>query len=256
MATRMEIYNQIISYLALQCKNKQGRFLERQSNDFTFAAPFEKNVCAYTRTDTGTTASHYVGWLEDICPAKYQEMVDTASWGMCSCWHNGGRRSRNGITETCLPILPVVYAKYIDNMPIARPPFNLSHGDWLAKDENGNFVLNYDTKINDAPCSTVIFAPNPNGFSIQADNPPNKVTIDTEGNILHIPMNARKIPATAVLYSDQDNRKQTEYWCTQDAISDNNQVCSYTGLTDEGKCKKVKNNYEEIDVSSLVPNGI
>ena len=235
-----EIYNQIISYLALQCKNKQGRFLERQSNDFTFAAPFEKNVCAYTRTDTGTTASHYVGWLEDICPAKYQEMVDTASWGMCSCWHNGGRRSRNGITETCLPILPVAY-------------INQNQGSVTT-----GIHPYFRRPINDKSCSKLKFFP----YSIT----PSILGSIYAGNFTGIDQYTALFSPFTVF----DETKPEYFWCTQDAISDNNQVCSYTGLSDddEGKCNKVYNfvldnlppsfgdTKTEIDVSSLVPNGI
>ncbi len=227
-----EIYNQIISYLTLQCKSKQGRFLERQSNDFIVAAPFEKNVCAYTRTDTGTTASHYVGWLEDICPAKYQEMVDTASWGMCSCWHNGGRRSRNGITETCLPILPVAYINANSTPPKVIP--------YMRK------------PINDIPCSTLNFFPH---------------------NLLgtFIAENVKNMDDYTALFSPFtvfDETKPEYFWCTQDAISNNNQVCSYTGLSTDGKCNTVKNfvldnlhpnsseTSNDIDVSSLVPSGL
>ena len=43
---------------------------------------------------------------ENMCPRDYALSVDTASWGTCSCWGNGGRRSRNGKTATCVAELP------------------------------------------------------------------------------------------------------------------------------------------------------
>jgi len=36
-----------------------------------------------------------VYFAENICPNKYVETVDVASWGICSCWENGGRRPDN-----------------------------------------------------------------------------------------------------------------------------------------------------------------
>ena len=42
-----------------------------------------------------------------MCPAGYTNKVDVKSWGACSCWENGGYRSENGKTQTCLPLLPI-----------------------------------------------------------------------------------------------------------------------------------------------------
>jgi hypothetical protein len=39
---------------------------------------------------------------EYICPRNYDTGVDTQSWGMCSCWENGGRRSQNNYTTKCV----------------------------------------------------------------------------------------------------------------------------------------------------------
>ena len=41
-----------------------------------------------------------------MCPRDYTLSVDTSSWGMCSCWENGGRRSKNGKSAKCMPIIP------------------------------------------------------------------------------------------------------------------------------------------------------
>ena len=43
---------------------------------------------------------------EYMCPANYSYNIDTQSWGLCSCWENGGRRSKNGQIASCKPILP------------------------------------------------------------------------------------------------------------------------------------------------------
>ena len=57
------------------------------------------------------TARSLVYWYhfnteENMCPANYATEVDTQSWGMCSCWENGGYRSKNGAISTCRPIIP------------------------------------------------------------------------------------------------------------------------------------------------------
>ena len=45
---------------------------------------------------------------ENMCPLNYSNDVDTQSWGMCSCWENGGYRSKNGTLPTCRPLLPAL----------------------------------------------------------------------------------------------------------------------------------------------------
>lgn len=44
---------------------------------------------------------------ENICPAGYEQRIDTLSWGICSCWENGNYRSKNGTSPICLPVIPV-----------------------------------------------------------------------------------------------------------------------------------------------------
>lgn len=146
-----EVYNQIISLLDTQCTSKQGRFLEMQSSEFGDAYPYKIDVCAYTRTARGTTSSHGMAWLENICPAKYQETVDTASWGMCSCWHNGGRRSRWGTTETCLPILPVGF-------PDRWNTGTLREFTIAGNPRETQWHRRTNIKLNDMPCSQIAYA--------------------------------------------------------------------------------------------------
>ena len=57
---------------------------------------------------------------ENVCPANYSAKVDVQSWGACSCWENGGYRSKNGTTETCRPILPIA-ATDDDEEPVCTP---------------------------------------------------------------------------------------------------------------------------------------
>ena len=42
-----------------------------------------------------------------MCPRDYGLSVDIKSWGICSCWENGGRRSKNGTSPKCVSVLPV-----------------------------------------------------------------------------------------------------------------------------------------------------
>ena len=226
-----EIYNQIVSLLTTQCTSKQGRFLEPQSYSFTDSMPYKMDVCAYTRTGSGTTSTHYLQWLENICPARYQDYVDSVSWGMCSCWHNGGRRSRWGLTEQCMPILPVIYPQICTTDEATA---NECTAGQIKLDENGNPLIDYKQKLNDIVCSRVDFATDPN------DN----------------------TNTGARLYGGWGQGKLTEYWCLQDKISKNNQVCSYTGVDSTGECKQVnvlnKDQYQAtstIQVKDIVPGG-
>ncbi|MCL1902753.1 MAG: hypothetical protein FWG18_03975, partial [Alphaproteobacteria bacterium] len=40
---------------------------------------------------------------ENMCPSGYEGTIDTASWGACHCWENGGRRSGDGTKIRCEP---------------------------------------------------------------------------------------------------------------------------------------------------------
>lgn len=130
-----EVYNQIIDGLITQCNNVNGRFVEAQFIDHTRYGSSDdanSNVC---RLATGTCcdasnqysydinnlncayglfyiSSYYDGTqygtlhYENMCPKDYTLNVDTNAWGMCSCWENGGRRSKNGLSSKCMAILP------------------------------------------------------------------------------------------------------------------------------------------------------
>ena len=90
-----EVYNKILSILSTQCMNLQGKFIEMQN--------VQDNNCLLNETvaknhnnDYGTVTD------ENICPAGYANAVDTDSWGICSCWENGRRRSENGVATKCV----------------------------------------------------------------------------------------------------------------------------------------------------------
>ncbi len=99
-----EVYNQIIDGLMTQCMNVQGKFIEPQFIDHIAYG----SGCILNFDELGAIISQYgihSGFAENICPRSYIN-IDAEAWGICSCWGNGGRRSRNGKSEKCLAIIP------------------------------------------------------------------------------------------------------------------------------------------------------
>ena len=107
-----EVYNQIIDTLSTQCRNINGRFIAfqfLQNNVYSY-----DNYCTWidSRNESSehfhNVMQYYGIWSgENMCPRNYTASVDTQSWGICSCWANGGRRSQNGASATCVPYLPL-----------------------------------------------------------------------------------------------------------------------------------------------------
>ena len=117
-----EVYYTILDNLATQCENLHGYFVEYQ-----YAEQYGYKSANFCKMDTSNSYSlFYISdtsdsarayrtlnyWYhfiqeENICPLYYAQKVDTQSWGACSCWENGGYRSKNGTSQTCMPILPI-----------------------------------------------------------------------------------------------------------------------------------------------------
>ena len=109
-----EVYNQVLSVLSTQCMNLNGRFVEYQSASLMdFYNGEAESLCTIKAFDDIHVM--YEGFkelygldmndgtkTEYICPRNYDTGVDTQSWGMCSCWENGGRRSQNNYTTKCV----------------------------------------------------------------------------------------------------------------------------------------------------------
>ena len=138
-----EAYNRIIDTLTTQCLNVDGKFVEAQFIDHNRYGSSEATNPSLCKLKTGTccanqnsTCNNYnydvnnlncaYGLLyyvtgggtgaggqyingetlhENMCPKDYMLNVDMAAWGICSCWENGGRRSKNGLASKCMPIL-------------------------------------------------------------------------------------------------------------------------------------------------------
>lgn len=113
-----EVYNQVIDILTTQCTNLQGRFIEMQfgrmdqyNSDNLCLSNFASTTddilgqygVPYTDENGNTIGATTT---ENMCPRDYGLSVDIKSWGMCSCWENGARRSKNGTSANCVAVLP------------------------------------------------------------------------------------------------------------------------------------------------------
>ncbi len=131
-----EVYNKIIDILSIQCNQLHGYFVtnadytiwqqEPESSKFyaldnnqTLKCRIGPNIFLETNHPNELFYWYkFIYYLEDpehsstkisenICPAGYEQRIDTLSWGICSCWENGNYRSKNGTSPICLPVIPV-----------------------------------------------------------------------------------------------------------------------------------------------------
>jgi hypothetical protein len=113
-----EIYSQIVANLSSQCEQIHGFFVEAQYAEYYgYGGGDDTDYCkivdygttgeSFEWSGSGKTLSAWYNFIpnEDMCPAGYAAKIDTKSWGICSCWENGNYRSKNGKSETCLPVL-------------------------------------------------------------------------------------------------------------------------------------------------------
>lgn len=134
-----EVYYKIIDSLKSHCSGVGGYFVE-----YKYAKSYgynENNFCkidsestdsVFHMTSVNNSVNSLVYWYhfipgENMCPLNYSNDVDTQSWGMCSCWENGGYRSKNGTLPTCRPLLPALSG---ENDPICS-------ADILCDNTNG-----------------------------------------------------------------------------------------------------------------------
>ena len=114
-----EVYNQVMANLSTQCMNLNGRFV---GLDFArLDAYIETDYCQsdfddydyYSGNDNYKSLINAYRILENenMCPRDYGLGVDTQSWGACLCWENGARRSKDGKSASCLPVVPVLSEK-------------------------------------------------------------------------------------------------------------------------------------------------
>ena len=113
-----EVYYKIIDNLKNHCAGLGGYFVE-----YKHAKSYGYKTTDFCKIDSSNASSAFfinplsnsqqtlVYWYhfleeENMCPSNYAYDVDVQSWGMCSCWENGGYRSKNGTLSTCRPLLP------------------------------------------------------------------------------------------------------------------------------------------------------
>ena len=139
-----EVYNQIISNLTEQCANLDGRFVEVQTK--YIEGLYDFNNCAFTNTNNileqECKNKYRISERQKVCPLNYTDQVDTSSWGICSCWANGGRRPfrltyrTGGYAEISLDTTSC-HATY-DKSGITNYIKNDTNQNKWCCDENGN----------------------------------------------------------------------------------------------------------------------
>ena len=114
-----EIYSKILDNLGNYCSGLNGYLVEYQH-----LIQYGYNANNFCEIDTSSPSSLFIKtpnflstrtldyWYrfienENMCPMNYAAKIDIKSWGICSCWENGGYRSKNGTSQTCLPIIPI-----------------------------------------------------------------------------------------------------------------------------------------------------
>lgn len=110
-----EVYNQIIDNLITQCMNVEGKFIEAQFVDHerygvTCILNFDELDAHEVNMGHSAITPEYgihSDFAENICPRNFVNNIDTDTWGWCSCWENGGRRSKQGMSEKCLAVIPI-----------------------------------------------------------------------------------------------------------------------------------------------------
>ena len=124
-----EVYNNVINILSSDCSNLSGVFISKRFLDTdkygtgsgSDALGNDDKICYTNFPDAQTTETpptyydiaqlYQIGTLtssntydgkENICPLNYMNRVNVKSWGICSCWENGGRRSDKGNSMQCM----------------------------------------------------------------------------------------------------------------------------------------------------------
>ncbi|MBR5153223.1 MAG: hypothetical protein IKW57_00275 [Alphaproteobacteria bacterium] len=189
-----EVYNQVLSQLSTQCANLQGRFVAYQkiiSGEYV-----KEDFCRYNQTNT----EYNVVENEDMCPRDYRTMVDTQSWGACSCWENGARRSKWGKSANCVAAIPVIMS------PSTQPLLN-DAGQYLCKNNTGSQYICENQEGKDANQITIpVYAEDIECKYLNTNPDMVRPSEDTEN--------------MSEKYSDKA-------WCTQKWITKDNQVCPY-----------------------------
>ena len=137
-----EVFNQIISILTTQCTNLSGRFVEPQNlrtSIFNANTPCIVNDIS-DKIYPNLRSNYAIANGENMCPREYELGVDMLSWGSCSCWENGGRRSKNGKSVKCVAAFPVnTKSESIDGENVIKYANDSNcSSDWTLKSDRAN----------------------------------------------------------------------------------------------------------------------
>lgn len=115
-----EVYYKVLDNLRNQCESLSGGFVDYVN---VIKYGYQKDNFCLADTEGNTSSAIFINknlsnnmlsyWYhfydeENMCPADYWTKVDTRSWGVCSCWENGGYRSKNGTIAICRPLIPSI----------------------------------------------------------------------------------------------------------------------------------------------------
>lgn len=208
-----EIFSQIVANLSSQCEQIHGFFVEIQYATYYGYGGGEEGYTDYCKIRDGEqgdsfevaglnssdeTLSTLYNFMEneDMCPAGYAAKIDTKSWGICSCWENGNYRSKNGTSETCLPVLRMKNNTAADGTVctegiISTPGMNntSSGGDTIDTASKTNWCQQNVRSSKGQVCPGMNVLPktdaltgNPTGVINCADNSPNHSSIPAVEN--------------------------------------------------------------------------
>lgn len=133
-----EVYNSILSILSTQCENLMGRFVQYEFLDIGYHANLDVS-CVANFGKTGSAYEALIGHYriktggENMCPKNYESEVDISSWGICSCWEYGARRSLDGASARCEEI----WDNIEDNPPVSSTTSQVCPTDGVIDDTTG-----------------------------------------------------------------------------------------------------------------------
>ncbi len=221
-----EVYNNVIDILSTQCMNLQGKFVEAQFIDHNrYGVQGGTDMCKYHNPtsllytqygifkdyDNNTPTS--TDYRENMCPKDYALHTDTSAWGICSCWENGGRRSKNGLISKCMPVIRVS-AKHYCGTNFSDPGCDCDYGIHTALPLDRSCTLTEDE------------------ISVPALR------------VLGIHQCDDWYDVNDFINIDNYNFDPLEFWCTATINNETNQVCPFNIQTQASCEQEMQNNPE------------
>lgn len=132
---------------------------------------------------------------ENMCPRDYGKNVDTASWGACLCWENGGRRSNNGTSTRCVATFPVQPLTIYNVTPVSQTEYSATQT--IAYGLSNSCTKNdFVTGINQTNTGTTIEEPKNNptetsSFTLWPYKPKSASDLPTENDWCNADVNTK-----------------------------------------------------------------